>query len=142
MVNEIILEGIKSALSKGESLASVMQSFYNAGYTKEEIEEAARMMQMQNFERTTQPSTIQQKSTTPQKVTQQNFQKPGMKQTVTQSSNQQLQTKQIVSNYDAPKKKSNLGLILLIILLIFLIAGLVLSFVFKDQLLDFISNLF
>ena len=42
MVNKDILGGLKVALSRGDSLQSAMQSFYNAGYTKEEIEELLR----------------------------------------------------------------------------------------------------
>jgi len=45
-MREDIFEGIKLAVSKGENLQSAMQSFYNAGYKKEEIEEAARAFQM------------------------------------------------------------------------------------------------
>jgi hypothetical protein len=45
MVNKDIFGGIKSAISKGYSLQSGMQSFYNAGYKKEEIYEAARKWQ-------------------------------------------------------------------------------------------------
>ena len=40
-----IVGGLKTALSRGESLQKAMQSFYNAGYKKEEIEEAARELQ-------------------------------------------------------------------------------------------------
>ena len=42
MVNEEILGGIEAALLRGQSLRQAMISFYNAGYKKEEIEEAAR----------------------------------------------------------------------------------------------------
>jgi len=45
MVNEEIFFGIKNAVSNGESLGSAMNSFFNAGYKKEEIEEAARAVQ-------------------------------------------------------------------------------------------------
>ncbi len=40
-----ILGGLESALSRGESLQKAMNSFYNAGYEKELIEEAARKFQ-------------------------------------------------------------------------------------------------
>lgn len=46
-MNEEIAEGIKFAMSKGESLQQAMQSFYNAGYKKEEVEEAAKNLQGQ-----------------------------------------------------------------------------------------------
>ena len=42
MVNEEILGGIEAALLRGQSLRQAMISFYNAGYKKEEIEEAAK----------------------------------------------------------------------------------------------------
>ncbi|MEJ2268014.1 MAG: hypothetical protein P8X70_02985, partial [Nanoarchaeota archaeon] len=56
MVNNEILGGLKLALSKGESLKLAMMSFYNAGYKKEEIEEAARIAQQENIK----PQEIQQ----------------------------------------------------------------------------------
>jgi len=50
MVNVDILEGLRSSLAKGKSLKQTMISFYNAGYKKEEIEEAARALQVQQFQ--------------------------------------------------------------------------------------------
>ena len=49
MVREDILGGLRVALSKGHSLQNAMQSFYNSGYKKEDIEEAARYLQSHNF---------------------------------------------------------------------------------------------
>ncbi len=46
-MNEEIAEGIKFAMSKGETLQQAMQSFYNAGYPRQEVEEAARSLQQQ-----------------------------------------------------------------------------------------------
>ncbi|GAI42681.1 unnamed protein product [marine sediment metagenome] len=65
MVNEEIFGGLKLALSKGESLKQAMMSFYNAGYKKEEIEEAARVLQRQQFQQ------IQPIQPTPQQPPQQ-----------------------------------------------------------------------
>ena len=42
MVNEAIAGGLISALSRGESLQRAMMTFFNAGYSKEDIEGAAR----------------------------------------------------------------------------------------------------
>jgi len=47
MVRGDIVGGLKVALSRGEPLQKAMQSFYNAGYKKEEIEEAARELHRQ-----------------------------------------------------------------------------------------------
>lgn len=41
MAKEEILEGLKSALARGEPINKAMLSFYYAGYKKEEIQEAA-----------------------------------------------------------------------------------------------------
>jgi hypothetical protein len=42
MINEEIIGGLVSALSRGETLENAMMTFYNAGYTKEEIEDSAK----------------------------------------------------------------------------------------------------
>ena len=44
MVNTEILEGLRHALERGNSLENAMLSFWNSGYKKEEIEEAARAL--------------------------------------------------------------------------------------------------
>ena len=50
MVNQEIYQGIKYALSKKQTLREAMMSFYNAGYSKAEIEEAARKVQIEQHE--------------------------------------------------------------------------------------------
>ncbi len=45
MVREDIIEGLRAAMTRGQTLRQAMMSFYNAGYIKEEIEEAARALQ-------------------------------------------------------------------------------------------------
>lgn len=47
MVNQEILGGLKLAIKRGVSLQKAMTTFYNAGYKKEEIEEAARALQQE-----------------------------------------------------------------------------------------------
>ncbi len=44
MVNESILGGLRIAVSHKSTLKNAMQSFYNAGYKKEEIEEAGKIV--------------------------------------------------------------------------------------------------
>ena len=44
VMNEDILGGLKSGLERGEPLHKVMMSLYNAGYKKDEIEEAAHSL--------------------------------------------------------------------------------------------------
>lgn len=44
MINKDIFEGLKLALLKKETLKKAMMSFYNAGYKKEDIENAAKAL--------------------------------------------------------------------------------------------------
>src|SRR3989338_242844 len=44
MVKEDIVRGLEGAMAKGETLEHAMYSFYNAGYKKEEVEDAARSL--------------------------------------------------------------------------------------------------
>ena len=44
MVREEILEGLRASVIRGEPLRKAMMTFYNAGYKKQEIEEAARAL--------------------------------------------------------------------------------------------------
>ena len=116
-----ILGGLKGALARGESLRQAMMSFYNAGYKKEEIEEAARALQR---EEQTQP--IQQKQPLKQKIP-------------------QPKTIQRVSDYPSypikkPLSKRKISLVLLIIFLAILLGALVALFFFKEQVLDFFDN--
>ena len=46
-MEENIMEGLKFAVSRGDSIEEAMQSFYNAGYSREDIEYAARELQNQ-----------------------------------------------------------------------------------------------
>lgn len=55
MVNEEILGGLKLALERGESLKKAMMTFFNSGYKKEEISEAARLLE--NYHPEIQPSS-------------------------------------------------------------------------------------
>ena len=41
MVKPEIVEGLREAVGRGEPLRKAMMSFFNSGYTKEEVEEAA-----------------------------------------------------------------------------------------------------
>ncbi len=49
MVNQEILGGLKLAINRGEPLQKAMITFYNAGYKKEEIEEATKALQQEKI---------------------------------------------------------------------------------------------
>ena len=52
MARQELVSGIRQAVSKGESLRDAMVSFLNAGYSKEDIEDAARIVQGEGIENT------------------------------------------------------------------------------------------
>jgi len=107
-----ILGALQSALIRGETLKRAMMTLYNAGYKKNEIEEAAAELQQ----------IIQQQSPVAQLKPSQPIQQP------------------VQPNFEKPKSK--IKIILLIILLIILIGMLVGVFLFKTELIEFLNNLF
>ena len=165
MVRSEIVEGFKVALHKGESLKEAMMSFYNAGYSKKDIEEAARNLYLQqdaiSKEHQIQHEAVQEPkkhfkplpSPSSIKVSgQSNFPSSEKRNQSILSSSQKYPIKQPsrsapsttpVSDYDLNKPKSKKLLIILLILIIVIILGSVSSFfLFKEQLLDFFNNLF
>lgn len=118
MVNESLVEGLKTAIVKGESLNQAMMSFYNSGYDKAEVEEAARFLQ----------SLQTKQPTTSKKIT--------LKTSA-------LSAKQNISNYpQKPKTPRKMSIILIIISLIILSAGLISIFIFNQKIINFFDGLF
>ena len=58
MSKEDIIEGLKAAVGKGESLNKVMMSFYNSGYPKEDIEDSAIDINAPKMPQTNIPSRL------------------------------------------------------------------------------------
>ena len=146
MINQEILQGLKFALSRRESLQSAMQSFYNAGYEKREIEEAARALQMEIFQQIqpTQPplsqSAPQQKKQQPQLPVKN---QPAIKQLETPVEpvvQQAPEQRQKVSNYE--REKRDTVTIALVIILIILLGSLIGVFIFKQRIVEFLNTLF
>ena len=134
MVNEDILGGIETAVAEGESFESAMMGFYNAGYSKEDIEWAAKAFQLNQFREG--PTKIQSNPKAPI------FVEP-KKEIIQNQFIKKPYIKQNVSNYEqASQFKERIILIVLVssfVLLLGILAGV---FVFKEQLVSFINNLF
>jgi len=126
MVKEEIVEGLRLAVSKREPLEKAMASFYNAGYSKEDIEEAARILQAPQFQQF--PSFSPQQS---------NF------RPLAQPSMQGSGVVQRVSEYGKkPSKKGAIITMILFALLILLFGILAAVILFKDEVSGFFNNLF
>jgi|TARA_Y100000034_G_scaffold136933_1_gene217298 ATP-dependent Zn protease len=125
-MKEDILEGLKSAVSKGESLKQAMQSFYNAGYKKEEIEEAARDLQKNQVENKKQP--IKQEKSYKEKIEISKGEKPVQR----------------VSNYEqtSEKPKRNILIFVLTIILLVLLGIIIGLFLFREELTGLLNRFF
>lgn len=157
--NQEILGGLKMAIDKGENLRDAMMTFYQAGYDKAEIEEAARVLLSQTKAA---PENLQigkrnepigeedKKKEIPKPIGQVpapvQMQKPAEIKPLSQAPAfmQNNKTPQKVSAYGEQIKppKSNALTIALIMVLLFLVGILAAVFLFKDELVGFFNNLF
>jgi len=164
--NQEILGGLKAAIGRGETLKDAMMTFYQAGYDKYEIEEAARayMNQQQSGSQLNASQRIATPATTPQKpkeeekketpatpkkpiaptkpiVTAPATPKPG----VPAAPKTEAKSVQKVSSYGGNKEKEMAGKTLtvaLTLVLLLLLGVLAAVFLFKEDLIVFFNNLF
>ncbi len=142
MINQDILGGLKSALTRGYSLEEAMLSFFNAGYKKEEIEEAAHSLQAQVAKTETEwsPQPIWAKK---QEAKREEAKQPLIlppKRVAVQP--KQVVTKGVAAYTNFDTSKIRIATIILIILLAVLLGILGLMYLFKTQIIDFFNNLF
>lgn len=122
MSNEDIVGGLKSALERGESFQRAMMSFYSAGYKKEDIEWAARSLQMRMHKK---PEIIKK----PEKILKKNLKAP--------------KEPKRVSDYEKPLvPEGKISIIALSILLFIVLSILVSLLFFKEEIITFFNNLF
>lgn len=163
--NDDILGGIKAAIERGHNLKEAMVTLYNAGYSKEEIEEAARKYMMGKTEDNLyrKPVKKKEKNVEVEKeeevskeevhegdISRSAGHKPDLaaKKKINEEEHKNKQfvkSKQKVSNYDEvskKKRKMEPTTMILIALLILLIGVLVTVFLFKAELVDFFNRLF
>ena len=134
-----IVEGLKMALIKGESLQQAMQSFYNAGYSKEEIESAARELQSSGLEMSQKPQDFQQQD---KKKPIAFSQKTGAIPSQTPQNNKSMQK---VSNYEDEETRKNPRATLIItisILLVLILAALTGIYFFRQEIVNYLTSLF
>jgi len=164
MIREDILGGIKAALTRGESIERSKITLENAGYKKEDIEEAIRVLHMQ------QPETMQIQKEQPIEVVVEPLfkeEKEELKPKIVsikhqaqedsddsflsriqkpfEKSKEQKPVVQTVSKYESPKPSfttKKITVIILIVVLVFLLGILFSLFLFKDSLVNFFNQLF
>ncbi|MCH7552252.1 hypothetical protein IIB49_02580 [Patescibacteria group bacterium] len=158
MIRDEIVEGLRFAMNKGDSLLKAMMSFYNAGYSKLEVEEAARMLSQPSLQNIQPQIQTQAPQIIPTKLAQgqpkQHVSQYGPPVDLLQSTTTPLQnlseapptpvpgSPQMVSNYGGKNKHplSTGVMIFLSITLFLLLAALVSLIVFKDYIANFFSG--
>jgi hypothetical protein len=160
MVNQDIFGALKWAIARGQSLQEAMISLLNAGYNRQEIEEAAKILQsgqapqQQPSQQLSPQQLIQQPQQTSQKIISQNVpQQTSLQQQPIQQPQQnsqkivsqvpQQKTIQKVSDYSERKKsnKNKFFVISLIVILIFLLGLLIVTILFKNQIADILASM-
>lgn len=119
---EEIADGLKYAVSKGEPLEKAMMSFFNAGYPKQEIEQAARSLNLiQTQAAPGQPQPTQQGGQQPQ----------GQQGPV-----------QRVSSYGKKPSQSGKAITMILGFVLILLLGILVSvFLFRQEISDFLTNI-
>ena len=123
MVRMDIVAGLKNAIDRGYSLGQAQQTLINSGYNQQEVQEASSYLT--GGQTNVQQPQTQQPSGQPQQI----------QQPQTQPQPQQIKQQK-------PKKKFPLMLIFLIFILVVLVSFLVLSIVFKEDLVIIFQDLF
>lgn len=141
--NQEILGGIRTAVSKGESLKDAMMTFYQAGYDKYEIEEAARAFMSERNSEPQMDVTRREVPVNEKKEEVKGVNSSGATVPFKQTS---AVIPQRVSSYEPPKKmtppKSSALTILLILVLLVLLGILISVFLFREEIVDFFNGLF
>ena len=147
MPKEEIVEGIRQAIAKGEPIEKAMMSFYNSGYSKQDIEEAAAMAQSPGFfqqvqqqprqpmpQMQVQPPLVQQPLYKPQPVQQQ------MAIPQPQPMIQQGVVQRVSAYGPKPSGKGMAITIVLVVILLLLIGLLAAVIIFKDEISAFLGG--
>ena len=141
-----IAAGIRNAMERGSSVEDAIQSFINAGYNPNEIEEAASAIN---------PSSILVLSNDSQNYPKSNKEnKKIIQQSVDQNKTDNAEAQAMQSNALDKKpevqrqqpvkehKKSKGLVIALIIILLLLVGAIILSVIFKEQVISLVNKLF
>ena len=135
MINYDIIEGLRIALAKGYTLEQAMMSFYNAGYPKEDIEEAARILLYHPSQILAHPAEpIPEEMKAPIKAKALPTTKPKKAIPTTRAPG--------VSAYGESKTTIKTTISILVIVLFILLIALSGIIIFKNQIINFFASIF
>ena len=150
MVREELIEALRVSLRKGESLRQGIESLYNAGYEKEDVDQAVQALKTQPIIQPIQPKPIPKPA--------QPIQKPVLKKVLPLKP---IKVPQRVSAYEQPKKiqpiqkpvpqkiqtppqtgQQNKSTIIVLVIVLFVLLGILVTlFLFKAEIIDFLNRL-
>jgi hypothetical protein len=143
MVREDIVYGLKNAMSRGQSLEQAMRSFISAGYDLNDVQEAARSMNIEFASNSKTEEKIQEQNPIPSNLYSQNQplneesqENNPQEQVVEQPKYQALPSQN--TNLIIPQKKHSKLMVFLIIILALLIGGIAFMSIFGEKILDLI----
>ena len=143
MVREDIVAGLKNAVERGYPLETAKQAFLNAGYSRQEVEEAATYLSRGaiNIQQPMQPIRPQQQAQPAQyQQPQQPYPQPAQ---YPQYPQQQPQPTLMQQQIQKPAEKKGKGLVIsLIVLLVILVIAAIGAFIYKTQIISFFNTLF
>jgi len=146
-INDEILYGLKAALERGQTLNSAMLSFFNSGYDRAEIEEAARALAEipENIIPFKKP---EKKAVLPEipVVSSPKVSTP-VQPAIKPKEDVSEKVPQRASNYEEkknnrPNSTNKLIIIILVILLLILISAVITIFIFKEQIINWLNSIF
>ena len=133
VINEDILGALKFSIKRGESLDSVAQTLINAGYPRDEVQEAVNAVGTIEPPTESEQPVVYQKplevQKSPEKVPQRVSSYDEVYQRVTQNKNKQN-----------VKSSSKFLIITLILILAILLGSLIAAFIFKEQIISIFSS--
>jgi len=139
---EDILGGLKNALERGASLEEAIRSFINAGYREAEVRQAAAQLSSGALSNVSSNSSYARPQPAVKQILPQRPPFPATKPWPVQISSRQNPQPQVIANHGSHKPFGMGAVILLALILIILIAALLGTIFFKDQIISFIQNLF
>jgi hypothetical protein len=165
-VRDDILGMLRTAVQRGKNLQQTVQSLYNSGYAKNEVDDAVQALNSSGFSQPAMPVNVPKQKPAPAPPapagqTQQivsaypsslpqpmQYPQPAPAAYAPQQFyqpqpfySQYVQSPQLVSSYEQKPKAGKLMIIVMIAMLIVLVGILVVVFLYKDQLTNFINNL-
>lgn len=143
MSREEIVDGLRLAMNKGENLMQAMMSFYNAGYSKDDVEAAARELTQPRLPQTTAQPTVQQRSVPKVPLRSTNQAAMPMENQPQPSSSKYYQphpvkSSQKVSHYGGKSSSTGTVVTIILVVMLLLLSGFLVSLIFfKSTVLKF-----